>query len=39
VLDASRGVYLALMHAPGALTRCQRELLAVVTSAVNRCHY
>jgi alkylhydroperoxidase family enzyme len=39
VLDASMGVYLALMHAPGALTRRQRELLAVVTSAVNRCHY
>jgi alkylhydroperoxidase family enzyme len=39
VLDASLGVYLAIMHARGALSRRQRELLAVVTSGVNRCHY
>lgn len=39
VLDASMGLYLALMHAPGALTRAQREMLAVVTSVANRCHY
>lgn len=39
VLDASMGVYLAIMHAPGALSRRQRELLAVVTSRANRCHY
>jgi alkylhydroperoxidase family enzyme len=39
VLDASIGVYLAIMHARGGLTRRQRELLAVVTSAVNKCHY
>lgn len=39
VLDASIGVYLAIMHARAGLSRRQRELLAVVTSAVNKCHY
>jgi alkylhydroperoxidase family enzyme len=39
VLDASMGVYISIMHARGALSRRQRELLAVVTSGVNRCHY
>ncbi len=39
VLDASLGVYMAIMHARGSLSRRQRELLALVTSAVNRCHY
>jgi alkylhydroperoxidase family enzyme len=39
VLDASMGLYLALMHGPGALPRRERELLAVVTSRSNRCHY
>jgi alkylhydroperoxidase family enzyme len=39
VLDASMGVYLAIMHARGSLSRRQREMLAVVTSSVNRCHY
>ncbi|TAJ25037.1 MAG: hypothetical protein EPO68_00555 [Planctomycetota bacterium] len=39
VLDASMGLYLALMHGPGALPRRERELLAVVTSRANDCHY
>lgn len=39
VLDASLGLYLEIMHGPGGLTRAQRELLAVVTSRVNLCHY
>ena len=39
VLDASMGLYLAILHAPGALSRAQREMLAVVTSVANRCHY
>jgi alkylhydroperoxidase family enzyme len=39
VLDASMGLYLALMHGPGALPRRERELLAVVTSRANHCHY
>lgn len=39
VLDASMALYTALMHAPGALSRRERELVAVVTSRANRCHY
>ncbi len=39
-LDASMRLYLELMHAPGgALTRAQREMIAVVVSATNGCHY
>ena len=32
-------LYLAVMHAPGELTRPEREMLAVVVSAANECHY
>ncbi|PYQ22025.1 MAG: peroxidase [Acidobacteria bacterium] len=40
VLRASTQLYLKLMHAPeGALTRAQREMIAVVVSAANGCHY
>lgn len=39
VLDASMGLYGAVMHGQGGLTRRQRELIAVVTSAENHCHY
>lgn len=40
VLDASMQLYLALMHSrEGALTRAQREMIAVVVSATNGCHY
>ncbi|HEY2941672.1 MAG TPA: carboxymuconolactone decarboxylase family protein [Vicinamibacteria bacterium] len=40
VLQASTQLYLELMHAPdGALTRAQREMIAVVVSATNGCHY
>jgi uncharacterized peroxidase-related enzyme len=40
VLDASMQLYLQLMHAPdGSLTRAQREMIAVVVSATNGCHY
>jgi hypothetical protein len=39
VLDASLGLYQKIMFGKGALTRRQREMLAVVTSSVNRCHY
>jgi alkylhydroperoxidase family enzyme len=39
VLDASMGLYLAVMHGSGALSRRERELLAVVTSRANACHY
>jgi len=39
LLDASMAFYKSLMHAPGALPRRQRELIAVVVSRANRCHY
>ena len=39
VLDASMGVYLAVMHGESPLTRVQRELLAVVVSRTNGCFY
>jgi alkylhydroperoxidase family enzyme len=39
VLEASIGFYLRVMHGPPGLERRQRELLAVVVSRSNRCHY
>ena len=39
VLWASIALYTALMMGPGALRRWQRELLAVVVSRTNGCHY
>lgn len=32
-------LYLTLMHGPSELTRAQREMIAVVVSAANRCRY
>ena len=37
--DASMGLYVAIMHRPSPLTRRQREMLAVVVSRANDCHY
>ena len=39
VLDASMALYLRIMYGPSELTRRQREMLAVVTSRANDCHY
>lgn len=39
VLRASMALYLQAMHAPSPLSRAQREMLAVVVSKVNDCHY
>lgn len=39
VLDASMALYGAVMFAPQGLTRRQREMLAVVVSRANDCHY
>ncbi len=39
VLRASMGLYQALMLGPGALPRWTRELIAVVVSRANGCHY
>ena len=38
-LEASLALYQRLMHGEGALPRRQRELLAVVVSRANDCHY
>jgi len=38
-LKAGVDLYGALMHGPSTLTRKQREMLAVVVSGANRCHY
>jgi alkylhydroperoxidase family enzyme len=39
VLDASIQQYLAIMFGDSPLTRAQREMLAVVVSRANHCHY
>ena len=40
VLEASTRLYLELMRSPeGALSRARRELIAVVVSRTNGCHY
>ena len=38
-LHASIELYLAVMYGPSELTRAERELIAVVVSSVNECHY
>ena len=32
-------MYVELMRRPGPLTRVQREMIAVVVSSANHCHY
>ena len=39
VLDSSMTLYQRVMFARGGLERRQREMLAVVVSQVNDCHY
>lgn len=39
ILDASMGLYQRVMHRPEGLSRRQREMLAVVVSQANDCHY
>jgi alkylhydroperoxidase family enzyme len=39
ILDASMNLYLRVMKGASPLTRAQREMLAVVTSRANDCHY
>ncbi len=38
-MHASMELYLATMHGPSGLSRAERELVATVVSAVNRCFY
>jgi alkylhydroperoxidase family enzyme len=39
VLKRSMGLYKAIMFGPSELSRVERELLAVVVSNANNCHY
>jgi len=39
VLRASMGLYLASVRGPSPLPRTVREMIAVVVSKTNRCHY
>ena len=39
ILDASMSLYQRVMFARTGLTRAQREMLAVVVSRANDCHY
>lgn len=39
ILDASMAFYQRVMYAKTGLTRTQREMLAVVVSRANDCHY
>lgn len=39
VMRDSMRIYLSIMYGPSPLTRAQREMMAVVTSQVNECHY
>ncbi|MBI4718416.1 MAG: carboxymuconolactone decarboxylase family protein [Planctomycetes bacterium] len=38
-LKAMVELYVATMRGPSALSRAQREMLAVVVSRANHCHY
>ncbi len=38
-LSTHMAFYEAVMDAPGDLSRIQREMIAVVVSSLNRCHY
>ena len=38
-LRRSVDLYLSLMHGPSGLSRARREMLAVVVSVANDCHY
>ena len=39
ILEAHLRLYSAVMHAPGPLSRRQREMIAIVVSVMNECHY
>lgn len=38
-LDGHLRLYRSVMHTPGALSRRERETIAVAVSAANACHY
>lgn len=38
-LDYHMKFYRAVMHGPSPLSRWRRELIAIVVSGINHCHY
>ena len=38
-LEDHARMYVTLMHGPSGLTRTEREMVAVVVSSLNACHY
>ena len=38
-LRAHADLYHTVMHGPSGVTHVEREMIAVVVSALNRCHY
>ena len=38
-LDAHIGIYKNIMYGRGPLSRSEREMVAVVVSVANQCHY
>lgn len=38
-LEAHFAYYRAVVHGPSPLSRAQREMIAVVVSSINECHY
>ena len=39
ILRHFQGLFATLMFGPSGLSRVQREMIAVVVSVTNRCHY
>jgi len=39
VMRDSMRIYRSIMYGPSPLSRAQREMMAVVTSQANECHY
>ena len=38
-MRATMNIFQRLMYGPGPLPRAEREMIALVVSAINRCHY
>lgn len=38
-MRATMTIFQTLMYGPGPLSRPQREMIALVVSTINRCHY
>ncbi len=38
-MQATMTIFQTLMYGPAPLSRAQREMIALVVSSINRCHY